>query len=133
MRTRFLSFATILVVLGPVGLFAADRDGKYVIYGRGNNSCANFAGNIEKNAAGGSDPSTVATFYSELAFVDGYLTAINDLTDDTYAIDGNQDASGRDRWLYEYCRQHPLDLLAKAVTELVDILRPERVKQRPVR
>jgi hypothetical protein len=92
MRMRALSLAALLIASWPIGLFAADQDGRYTIYGRGNDSCGEFARNFEMNAAG--KPSGL---FSDLGFVDGYLTAINELTDATYSITGRSDASGRDR------------------------------------
>src|SRR6266404_2495284 len=104
-----LAFLLPLVVPGSGMGMDADVNGKYTVYGFGAESCGTFveARRNRKNA-----------FY--LAWVTGYITAVNKVSPTTYDMLGNTDFEGAMLWIENYCNTHPLKTFAYAVNSLVD-------------
>ncbi len=115
-----LAFLLPLVVPGSGMGMDADVNGKYTVYGFGAESCGTFveARRNRKNA-----------FY--LAWVTGYITAVNKVSPTTYDMLGNTDFEGAMLWIENYCNTHPLKTFAYAVNSLVDELYPTRKTQKP--
>ncbi len=84
---------------------AADRNGDYAIVGYGSYPCSSL------------HPDTDAGVANWLA---GYLTAINQMYDNTYDLKGDLDLDGVVDWVYTYCSSHSNEGISKAATAFFD-------------
>lgn len=67
---------------------------------------------------------------AHLYWINGYLTAINNITPDTYSIRVSVDKEGLLAWLDNYCKANPLFNLSDAISDLFRELYPRRFKTR---
>jgi hypothetical protein len=109
----------LLCALCVTSVGAADRSGKYMAVGE---SCGTFVRDFAR-------PGPLRN-QSE-SWVNGYITAYNLLSNDTYDIRGGTDIDSLMLWLDNHCRQHPLDSLSAAMRVLVDELFPRRKTTAP--
>jgi hypothetical protein len=107
-----------LLLAAPAG--AADQEGRFALKGGGATSCANF---VEARRAGGTDMRLFE------GFVDGYVTAANLLTPDTFDLVPWQTTALMLEMLGAYCTRTPQAQFAAAVTRLVSALATERLRQ----
>jgi len=89
----------------------ADSARQLMNVGIGTRTCADFEDAYEENKAGlapGAPASTISTplFGALVSFADGFITGHNMYGRQAPMIGGT--ASGRVRWLDNYCRAHPL-------------------------
>ena len=65
------------------------------------------------------------------AWLNGYITAYNAYTDDTFNIVGKRDAKELNYWLANYCKKHSNSSFDSAVGHLIVELIPQRTKVQP--
>ena len=117
---RVLAGALLGVVLlgAPLAAQAADSEGRTMVVGTG------------------LDPCTIVQFGGTLtvvgmAWVAGYLTAVNDLTPETVSITGSTDAGGAFAWIGMYCAMNPLHTLLLATRAYAQAAYPARLTRMP--
>lgn len=116
-RTLLLVLIALFSVT-PVA-WAADDTGQYLIMGLGNSSC---------NAYLSEDADGAAYYMSWLA---GYMTAYNQLEEDTYSILGEtKDAPQIESWLRDYCTVNGAESFESAVRNLLRNLNYFRKKKK---
>lgn len=99
----------VLLLISSVNTPAADGAGNYAIWGVGRASCNQYVK---------SDNATTDDRYK--AFLMGYLTAVNTLSDDTYDVTGGKALDDALGWLTTYCGAHQMDSFDRAVQQLVE-------------
>lgn len=114
----------ILVAIACLGFFAssalaATTDEKYVIKGAGNGSCERFVTEREAQSQ------AYALFGGWLA---GYITAYNQLTDETFDIAPWQNLDLLAAFLDNFCRQNPDLAFVSAVGAMISALQPTRLR-----
>jgi len=117
MKTRFGVAGLIALSLYLPASRAADTHGRYWIYGVGRQICSTY---MEARKNGG---------IAEISYknwVGGYLTAINQVQDDTYNIVGESDFQGAMVWLDSYCKKHPNNTITMAIANMTAVLYPRR-------
>ena len=67
-------------------------------------------------------------FESFAAWLNGFMTASNIYATDTWDITANTDLNGMLGWVDNWCKSHPTEKFAAAVTELSAYLYPSRSK-----
>ena len=135
------SFGSWLVVLlglllgsGPTAAMDTHR-GEILIYGYGSISCGQFVATVQTSRL---DTSKKMNFegqtlhsekYAVMAYVDGYLTAINSEPKRGSAGQISNDSAVVEVWLTNYCTANPAYLLARALSSLVIAMdREKRIK-----
>lgn len=99
---------------------AADDTGQYLIMGLGNLSCESFLNQDDEGAA----------YY--LSWLAGYMTAYNQLQEDTYSILGkSKTIDNIESWLRDYCTINGDETFANAARNLLRNLKYFRIKQKP--
>lgn len=102
---RVRGLATALGVVLSAGSFgvgkAADRNGDYAIVGYGSYPCSSLHQDTDAGVGN---------------WLAGYLTAINQVYDDTYDLKGDLDLDGVLDWIYTYCSTHRNDGIAQAAS-----------------
>ncbi len=123
MRTSVL-YVLLLAFLGTgLPADAVDRDGNYLSLGLGDVSCRQIALDL---AAGEGE-----TKFAIQAWIQGYLTATNLKTEDTFDITGSASISDLTAWVAGYCRANPLDFLVNAIQALEVKLYSRRIRRMP--
>ena len=117
---RFIA-VLVLLLLAVVPGRASDKDGAYFALGLGTYSCGAY---VESKRA-------FRNRVQVYDWVNGYLSAYNNLQSDTYDILGNTDIDGAMVWLENHCQKHPLEAFATAVQRLVIQLGPKRKRIKP--
>lgn len=114
---------TAAVLLGLVGTAeAADKDGRFKIEGAGALSCPRFN---EIKAKRGDEYRFV------LSWIDGYLTAANEFSSDTFDILSWQSSELVGAMIEGFCQQNQEANVVAAVGQLVKALAAERVRSLP--
>ncbi len=113
-----LTLACMTVI--PVSSHAADSNGHFAIWGKGNKSCHSY--NISRNTD------------EERRFKDyimGYLTAFNVQMADTYRIAGNMDLNEILVWLDDYCELKPIIAFEQSLADFIIEHHDRRMKRSP--
>ncbi len=108
------------VTIIPVSSQAADKDGNFAIWGKGNKSCHNY--NISRNTD------------EEQRFKDyimGFLTAFNVQMPETYRVSGNMNLDEILAWLDDYCQLKPVMSFEQSLADFIIENRDERMKRSP--
>lgn len=117
MRLRSaVCITTLLVVTGSQG---ADTDGRFAVKGAGLASCQDY---VEARA----DKSELV--YSLLGWLDGYLTAYNQLSPRTFDVAAWQSADLFARILDSHCEKHPKDRFFTVVRAIVNQIAEHRLQ-----
>ena len=114
-------WGVLLLSLFAQNAFAADKNGRYWIYGVGRQVCETY---LEARVNGG---------FSEISYknwVSGYLTASNRLSGDTYNLLGDADFSGALVWVDKYCKKHPRNTIYMAMANLNAVYYSKRKKSK---
>jgi len=98
---------------------AATTDERYVIKGAGNGTCERFVTEREAQSQ------SYALFGGWLA---GYITAYNQLTDETFDIAPWQNLDLLAAFLDNFCRQNPDLAFVSAVGAMISALQPTRLR-----
>ncbi len=108
------------VTIIPVSSQAADKDGNFAIWGKGNKSCHNY--NISRNTD------------EEQRFKDyimGFLTAFNVQMPETYRVSGNMNLDEILAWLDDYCQLKPVISFEQSLSDFIIENRDKRMKRSP--
>jgi hypothetical protein len=113
----------VLLLLLESSAMAENAKGKYIAIGFGSTSCDKY---IEART------STTGVDYSKhlgyVAWVAGYITAVNRRTPDVYDVLEKTDMDGALLWIENWCRTNPLELFATAVGTLTNELLPSKLR-----
>lgn len=112
----------ILILLALISMQsqAADNNGHFAIWGKGNKSCHSY--NISRNTD------------EEQRFKDyimGYLTAFNVQMTETYRISGRMDINEILTWLDDYCELKPILGFEQSLADFVIEAHDKRMKKAP--
>lgn len=117
----------MVALLLPVGCLATDRNLHYKPYVlKGYASCGSFIAARDKCKKGNC---ARVNYFNQ--WLDGYLTAFNEVEPNTVDIASGQDLYSLDLWLENYCKKHPLKRIYDAAKQLVITLLPTRLKTAP--
>ncbi len=108
------------VTIIPVSSQAADKDGNFAIWGKGNKSCHSY------NSSRNTD--------EEQRFKDyimGFLTAFNVQMPETYRVSGNMNLDEILAWLDDYCQLKPVMSFEQSLADFIIENRDERMKRSP--
>ncbi len=115
--TSLITLIILLTINSPS--YSADDTGRYLIMGLGNLSCESFLNEDDEGAA----------YY--LSWLAGYMTAYNDLKEDTYSILGETKTVAQiESWLRDYCTVNGDETFESAIRNLLRNLKYFRVKQK---
>jgi len=110
---------TCLTII-PVSSQAADKNGHFAIWGKGNKSCHSY--NISRNTD------------EEQRFKDyimGFLTAFNIQMPETYRISGHMNLDEILAWLDDYCELKPILAFEQSLADFIVEKHDERLKHSP--
>ncbi len=109
MRKTFV-IAVLLSVLLISGTAWAAQPGNYLLFGAGQESCGQWTKDKKTNGPG---------YWQLTQWVSGYLTAYSRWVERGQGpVSEVTDAGGR-AWVDNYCRDNPLDRVAKAAARLI--------------
>ena len=97
----------VIICLLPIQALAEDTG--TMTYGQGTKSCGKFVSDYEAHA--------LESIRND-DWISGFLTAACSFTNTKPNIRNDIDPDARNLWVYNYCKQHPLDHLVKAVSLL---------------
>ena len=120
MRKQILVIAAALVTAAPA--MAGDSKGDFRVKGYGLQSCQSFL------AAKAND---APLYLASRSWVNGYVTAYNQLSRGTFDIAGPVPLDGLMNWLQSYCQQNPQHPFGLAVTTLTAALEPQKLAANP--
>ncbi len=96
---------------------AADPEGNYAIWGEGSSSCFKYS---KARAAEKDD--------NYKAYLRGYLTSYNTISDDTYSISGKMNLTEMMGWLDNYCDEKAIDSIDRAIQMLITEVENDRYR-----
>ena len=123
-RTMRLELVIGLILLIASTGHGADAERNYRVYG-GLGSC-NMYLNVMFGKSGVNNDKQLY-----IKWIEGYLTAINLRTSDTYDILGKSDIDSALLWIKNYCNDNQRRSLSYAIDALVDELYPKRITKEP--
>lgn len=112
-------FTFILFLVTGIGN-AADSEGNYAIWGEGGASCHNYS--IAR--AANKDEAFKA-------YLRGYLTSYNTISNETYSISGSMNLPQMMEWIDDYCDKKAIDSFDRAIQMLISDIEEERYKSPP--
>lgn len=101
---------------------AADRNGNFGVKGFGLETCQTYV------AAKSAD---APLYLLSRSWLNGYLSAYNQLTPSTYEIAGGANLEALAAWLDTYCKERPDESFVLAVSALTAALHPRRLQEKP--
>ncbi len=113
-------FAAALILTLSLPALAADGQGRFAVRNAGMMSCADF---IKEKV-----PQT-PKLGQYLGWIDGYLTAVNQYTPDTYDIIPWGNTLFLATLLENYCKKHPEERFYLAVSKLAASIAPQRLTE----
>ncbi len=117
---KHLSSILFLLALIPLQSQAADSNGHFAIWGKGNKSCHSY--NISRNSD------------EEQSFKDyimGYLTAFNVQMPETYRVAGHMKLDEILIWLDDYCELKPIMAFEQSLADFIAENYDKRMKKSP--
>ena len=129
MKQSTMLFVAMLLL--PIGCWANDQDGyfrPYFMISKNFNyaKCKGFVTARELARQGHFDAQNQFN-----QWLDGFLTAYDMYTPDTFDIGYGEDLNSLDGWLENYCAKHPDDFFNNAVESLIFEIFPDRAKTKP--
>ncbi len=121
MNKIVLAWGVLLISLITQNAIAADKNGRYWIYGVGRQTCETY---LEARTTGD---------YSEISYknwISGYVTASNRSLENTYTLLGDDDFQGALDWIDKYCKKNTKNSIYMAVENLRAVYYPKRKKTR---
>lgn len=97
--------------------YASDEEGNYAIWGEGGLSCFQFS---KARVAEKDEPFK--------AYLRGYLTSYNTLSDDTYSITGSMNLTEALEWIDNYCDEKSIDSFDRSIHMLITEIEGKRYK-----
>ena len=121
---RRVVLAGLVIALGTATSpgHAADRSGNFGVKGFGLETCQSYVAAKSANAP---------LYFLSRSWLNGYLSAYNQLTPSTYEIAGGADLEALAAWLETYCKARPRHSFVIAVTSLTAALHPRRLQDKP--
>ena len=110
----------VLIIALSLQAQAADPEGNYAIWGKGQKSCFRYI----KDRSAGEDE---AYKY----FIMGYLTAFNAITPETYSISGSMTLDEIMTWLDDYCKPNQMSGIERSLIEFIDSQYTTRYRNPP--
>ena len=110
MRTTKLLISLLAIIFTPGIATGADKSGRYNIMGQGTVSCGTVVSEFDIDDSGK---------LAQIAWIQGYLSAINQEVYPGKDVAANTDAESRQLWIYNYCKTNPLDTLHAATRALI--------------
>jgi len=117
---KHLCSILFLLAMIPIQSQAADNNGHFAIWGKGNKSCHSY--NISRNTD------------EEQRFKDyimGYLTAFNVQMPETYRVAGHMNLNDILVWLDDYCELKPIMAFEQSLSDFITENYAERMKKSP--
>ena len=114
---RALLIVSLLIVSFPG--YAADRSGEFFTRGVGSQTCAAFLAEKSKNSA---------MYFLFRSWVNGYLSAYNQMTSETYDIAAAMSIDDLDGSIEATCKAYPDQQFWTAAFALTRALEPHRLK-----
>lgn len=115
---RLLKFGVAGLALAALATHAADPKNQFSVKGVGTLDCRTF---LEAGEQQGE------TFLLFAGYLSGYVTAWNQLSNETFDIQPWQNTETLLGMLDNYCRKHPDTNFAVATTRLVQVLEPDKL------
>ncbi len=112
MKKLILAVFVMLTISGEA--WAIDAKGEYNILGQGNRSCGKWTQGRKKDDW----PQRAAE-----AWILGFITAYNFYVPGLSNVAKGTDVVGREAWIDNYCRDHPLDKIVDATEALIKHLK----------
>jgi hypothetical protein len=112
-------FATLALHAQPAG--AADSDGTFAVEGVGQTACREFVTAAKERSA---------KYYNYGGWIEGYLTAYNQVSDDTYDVTPFEGIDLLAALLRGFCTNNPDVPFFQAISSMVRELEPHRLKVR---
>ncbi len=117
---KYVCGILLLLAFVPTGSQAADRNGHFAIWGKGNKSCHSY--NISRNTP------------EKQRFKDyimGYLTAFNVQMPDTYRVAGHMNLEEILVWLDDFCELKPILSFEQSLADFIIEKYDKRMKKSP--
>jgi hypothetical protein len=118
MRMGRILALVVAAAVGPAGEAAASAEGGFAVKGNGAAPCSRFVEALEAKDA---------EFYVFAGWIEGYLTAINQFSPETYDVAPWQSTEVLTMMMNAYCRQRPNDLFSAGVNRMAQALQAERL------
>ena len=122
MRRQFFGLLGLALMVTASSANAADSKGNFGVKGFGLESCESYV--TARSQSG-------AAYYAFRSWLNGYLTAYNQLAASTYEIAGQVNLEGLAAWLADYCSARPRVGFVLAVSALTAALEPNRLTAKP--
>ncbi|MFQ5783980.1 MAG: peptidoglycan-binding protein [Alphaproteobacteria bacterium] len=119
-RTTWLAVVLLALLIAPLAARAADGDGRFAIKGAGGARCEAFV--AARKARG--EP-----YAAFRGWLNGYLTAFNQLSPETYDIAAWENTRLLAAVLENHCKKNPKQPLYLAVAGLINSLKADRVQK----
>lgn len=116
---KYLSILFLLTML-PLQSQAADSNGHFAIWGKGNKSCHSY--NISRDTEEEQE-------YKD--YIMGYLTALNVQLPDTYRVSGEMNLNDILAWLDDYCGLKPILAFEQSLADFIKDNYDKRMKKSP--
>ena len=116
---KYLSILFLLAML-PLQSQAADSNGHFAIWGKGNKSCHSY--NISRDTEEEQE-------YKD--YIMGYLTALNVQLPDTYRVSGEMNLNDILAWLDDYCGLKPVLAFEQSLADFIKDNYDKRMKKSP--
>ena len=102
-----MKFLTIILImmLTPTTILAVDRSGNYAVWGVGKKSCFGYSQAVAGNE-----------IVKYKHYMQGFLTAYNIFTENTYNITGKMNENQIVEWINNYCEENPMSSFENALT-----------------
>lgn len=110
----FIAFGVLALTLIALPALAADRDGMYIAFGRGLQTCAS-----QRTAYGLTNEA--------INWIAGFMSSFNIYQPDTFDITGLE--TGWHHWITEYCTLNPTLSLTDAATAFINTSYNSRLVQ----
>lgn len=123
-RAAWLVAAALLVAVvpaGPMPAVAEDESGTFAVEGIGQTRCSDYVQAREKRGQ---------RYFNYGGWIDGYLTAYNHHTADTYDITPFENIDLLATVLGRFCQRHPEVPFFQAIASMVEELKPHRLRER---
>lgn len=110
----------LLALTTATTVYGADNNDRFAPKGAGLISCSTFVEEHEKGSE---------AFIIFRGWIDGYITAVNQFTPDTFDITAWESTTFLAAVIDNHCRKHPDDSVLSVAMTLVDELYDDRVEQ----
>ena len=126
-------FILIVFCSLSISATASDANGKFHVHGGGTKYCTVFTQTLDKMVQlNEGDISSDMLVFSELfGWLQGFLSAANKFTEETYDITGGVSREEIVRWVVNYCLEHPNEYFGNAVEKFIIESYPGRSKIEP--